>query len=617
MASVGGAVVSAALKIKRKKGKKGKSKKVKEDPRFVDALENPSVPSLRQAAEVVCVVPLWKRLGASSPVKAQFSDVSNMCDVLLSNYRLANKPQMNGPVLIIQEKCKIVDIVSYMSWAQKLLVTLGHQCGNLVAKMAEYKDAVFGSLVAKELEIIICEELESVKELLAEIESDEILQKGPALRLSCPEAAALWCNATGNVDSVKRSTFEDYLASILEHGELLAIPITVTAATARVIASGVCEKLNPTMISIDDILSWLLDKTLSEKLHGCLAEVNPNYAALRRIFVTADGDNWGRHDAWAASEDLFNWYGVELGDGERGSLVTLNLGHNRLEGFIPDEIGNLDTLQKLMLQCNSLSGPLPPSIGGLKQLTRLTLNHNFVSGEIPVEICGLRCLAHLSMQRNRFVGCIPEDIVNLEQLECLCLDDNQLTGPLPPGLGRLKKLAMLSVSQNKLGGIIPESIGGCIGLRVLEIHKNKIEGCIPDAIGHCLKLEVLSVSFNQLTGLVPEPIGKCCHLKEFYANENLISGRLPPSIGYLQDLESLYLQVNKLSQDIPRAIGQCRSLVNLQMWSNQLTGNIPDSLGKLKKLEVLQLQSNALEGRQEIQLLLREKLGNQLKTIIV
>ncbi|KAK1389232.1 hypothetical protein POM88_017410 [Heracleum sosnowskyi] len=52
-------------------------------------------------------------------------------------------------------------------------------------------------------------------------------------------------------------------------------------------------------------------------------------------------------------------------------LTNLSLGGNLISGLIPSEIGNIDTLEELVLENNQLEGPLPVNLGNLSRLKRL------------------------------------------------------------------------------------------------------------------------------------------------------------------------------------------------------------------------------------------------------
>ena len=88
---------------------------------------------------------------------------------------------------------------------------------------------------------------------------------------------------------------------------------------------------------------------------------------------------------------------------------------NDLTGEIPTEVGDLGSLQWLVLAFNDLTGEIPTEIrtelGNLTNLTDLFLWSNQLTGEIPTEL---------------------GDLTNLEVLD---LGGNRLTGPIPPELG--------------------------------------------------------------------------------------------------------------------------------------------------------------------------------------
>ena len=55
-----------------------------------------------------------------------------------------------------------------------------------------------------------------------------------------------------------------------------------------------------------------------------------------------------------------------------------------LQGFIPEEIGLLQSLKMLRLSNNAFSLTIPPSLGNLTQLELLHLHGNRLSGVMPV-----------------------------------------------------------------------------------------------------------------------------------------------------------------------------------------------------------------------------------------
>ncbi|KAK7844703.1 putative lrr receptor-like serine/threonine-protein kinase, partial [Quercus suber] len=64
-------------------------------------------------------------------------------------------------------------------------------------------------------------------------------------------------------------------------------------------------------------------------------------------------------------------------------LVILSLSGNRLSGEIPNGIGEIGSLEELVLEANQLDGHLPENLGNLRNLKRLTIDGTAISGKIP------------------------------------------------------------------------------------------------------------------------------------------------------------------------------------------------------------------------------------------
>lgn len=88
-------------------------------------------------------------------------------------------------------------------------------------------------------------------------------------------------------------------------------------------------------------------------------------------------------------------------------LVTTDLSYNRLQGVIPEAIGELKSLYFLNFSHNALSGHIPPSVGNLKQLGSLDLSFNTLSGDIPKQLADLTVFSVLNLSHNHLVGRIP------------------------------------------------------------------------------------------------------------------------------------------------------------------------------------------------------------------
>ena len=121
---------------------------------------------------------------------------------------------------------------------------------------------------------------------------------------------------------------------------------------------------------------------------------------LEILYEAMNGDEWNDHTNWCTDMPLSKWYGVET-DGA-GNVTKLDLGHNNLSGYIPEEIGSLSQLRHLYLWWNNIGGTLPESIGNLTSLQELYTSCNPLDGKIPESIGKLKNLTSLYMESNQF-----------------------------------------------------------------------------------------------------------------------------------------------------------------------------------------------------------------------
>ncbi|KAF2299676.1 hypothetical protein GH714_002335 [Hevea brasiliensis] len=85
---------------------------------------------------------------------------------------------------------------------------------------------------------------------------------------------------------------------------------------------------------------------------------------------------------------------------------------------------------------NKLSGQIPQQIGNLKSLNKLSLWGNYLSGPIPTTLCGLTNLTLLHLYENKLSGPIPNEVGNLKFIPDMELSENQLSGPISTSLGQ-------------------------------------------------------------------------------------------------------------------------------------------------------------------------------------
>jgi len=341
-------------------------------------------------------------------------------------------------------------------------------------------------------------------------------------------------------------------------------------------------------------------------------------AALTEFYNSTDGLNWTDNSNWLVGDPCTNsWFGVECGI---GTVHTLVLDNNNLNGSIPASLNSLVNLQRLSMADNQLSGAIPASLGDLEELTFIDLSNNQLSESLPDALANLVKLTWLNLGDNQLTGSINSDIGNLVELYALLLGNNQLIGSIPATLGNLPELRYIHLQVNQLSGSIPDTLGDLDKLSQLILYANRLSGPIPADLGNLAKLEYLYLHHNQLSGSIPVELGELgelyalslgdnqigesipanlgdlTELQHLYLYNNQINGPIPAELGQLVNLETLALENNRVSGPIPVTIGDLGMLRYLNLYNNQLSGPIPPELGELSGLEQLDLESNQLSG---------------------
>lgn len=125
--------------------------------------------------------------------------------------------------------------------------------------------------------------------------------------------------------------------------------------------------------------------------------------------VLPDGtQSWLWTDGWLKTSTPCSWFGITC---ENGHVSYIALVNNRVTGGLPPEIGNLSSLQQLVLPFNSLSS-LPAEIGNLGSLQSLSLSNNQLSS-LPAEIVNLS-LESLTLDDNCLVITNPDIVAFLD-----------------------------------------------------------------------------------------------------------------------------------------------------------------------------------------------------------
>ncbi|XP_030937531.1 probable LRR receptor-like serine/threonine-protein kinase At1g53430 isoform X2 [Quercus lobata] len=232
------------------------------------------------------------------------------------------------------------------------------------------------------------------------------------------------------------------------------------------------------------------------------------------------------------------------------SITHIQLKRLNLSGVLPADFGNLSNLQELDLSFNYISGSIPSSFSQLP-LVILSLSGNRLSGEIPKGIGEIGSLEELVLEANQLDGHLPENLGNLSNLKRLVLNANNFTSTIPETFGKLTNLTDFRIDGTAISGKIPGFIGNWSKLDRLDMQGTFMEGPIPVTISLLSNLTELRIS--DLKGLsIGFPNLKDLKKLEYLVLRNcLITGLIPDYVGELESLKRLYLTNNSLSGEVP------------------------------------------------------------------
>ncbi|XP_022869410.1 receptor protein kinase TMK1-like [Olea europaea var. sylvestris] len=366
--------------------------------------------------------------------------------------------------------------------------------------------------------------------------------------------------------------------------------------------------------------------------------------ALKKSLILPENLGW-------SDPDPCKWKHVVCGEKR---VTRIQIGHQNVEGTLPQELSSLTQLERLELQWNNISGPLP-SLKGFNSLQVLMLSNNQFSS-IPADFfTGMSSLISVEIDNNPFSAWeIPESLKNASALQNFSANSANITGKIPAFLGgdEFPSLTNLHLALNNLEGELPSSfsgsqieslwlngqkLGGEIGviqnmtyLKEVWLHGNGFSGPLPDFSG-LKNLKSLSLRDNSLTGPVPLSLVNLDSLKVVNLTNNLLQGPMPKfkhsvSVDMVKDTNRFCLpqpgncefRVNTLlsiarSMDYPRKFSEnwkgndpctdwfgitCNSrnitIVNFQNMG--LTGTISPDFALLKSVQRLILADNNLTG---------------------
>ncbi|KAB1205682.1 hypothetical protein CJ030_MR7G017854 [Morella rubra] len=185
------------------------------------------------------------------------------------------------------------------------------------------------------------------------------------------------------------------------------------------------------------------------------SSLTPDGLSLLALKAAIDSDPTRVLESWSDSDPTpCHWPGIVC---TRNRVTALSLPSKGLSGYIPSELGLLDSIKRLSLAHNNFSMPIPLHLFNATGLLSLDLSHNALTGPIPAQISLLKGLRHLDLSSNSLNGSLPESLSELENLSgTLNLSYNRFSGEVPASYGRFPVMVSLDLQHNDLTGKIPQ-----------------------------------------------------------------------------------------------------------------------------------------------------------------
>ncbi|KAF3506215.1 hypothetical protein F2Q69_00004056, partial [Brassica cretica] len=138
---------------------------------------------------------------------------------------------------------------------------------------------------------------------------------------------------------------------------------------------------------------------------------------------------------------------------ELRSLTTLDLSSNKFSGSFPSCLGNFSRiLEVLNVRQNHLSGDIPENMS--QSLVSLDLGHNRLVGKLPRSFISIPFLQVLNVESNKISDMFPFWLSSLPELQVLVLRSNAFHGPIIHQTP-FSKLRIIDINHNHFNGTLP------------------------------------------------------------------------------------------------------------------------------------------------------------------
>ena len=278
-------------------------------------------------------------------------------------------------------------------------------------------------------------------------------------------------------------------------------------------------------------------------------------AALVALYNATNGPNWTNENNWLTDEPLSAWHGVSTD--ASGRVTRLELHENGLSGSIPAEMGNLTSLEALILWGNSIT-----DVSGLSEVVSLrvlSLGYSNIPDISPV--AGLTNLTDLGFSDMNIPDLsVLSGLSNLEKLRLIATNTTDLS--LLSGLTNLRELTL---SHNSVTDISP--LAELTNLTYLNFWENQIEDI--KALSGLTNLTGVGLGLNNVTDI--SALSGLTKLETLWLNDNNVTDI--SALEGLTSLTELGLGTNSIT-DVS-ALAELTSLMELDLASNNIADIAP------------------------------------------
>lgn len=394
--------------------------------------------------------------------------------------------------------------------------------------------------------------------------------------------------------------------------------------------------LDLSMVNLSSVINWerlgMLPRLQTLHLDGC--GLNDTTFSLPHVnftdLVTLDlSDNLLINPLafnWVQNLSGLNYVDLSVNEfdsrlinilGNINSIENLLLEGNILMNMKASDITNLTNLKHLDLRGSEITGDITEFIESLSlhKLQSLYLGYNKFSGSISLSIRRLTWLVELDLSNNNIQGLITEKhFSKMTSLEYLSLSGNHINiiveanwmspfrlraaglsschlGPkFPQWLKSLANISSLDISNTSIADEVPVWFWHVFSnANHLDLSNNNLSGVMPESL-EFLSTTTLSLDGNQFQGSIPKLPKNMLYLD---LSRNAFSGSLPKLLP--KNLYYLDVSRNMLSGSLPSNLKNL-SLGILILNDNRLNGSIPQSICQLEHLVFIDLSRNFLVG---------------------